>query len=356
MRRMLCLLVLMLYCAYGCVSADQPSTEIKAAGHGIGRVHGVHPSSGPVTGVPPVGAAGAIPGVPGAIPAVRHSTAAPGVKVPGSLPPGTGAPPGVSAVNQGYKPGKPGGESPENNHQHHPGVGVHEKANVTLANLLGISLVPGPSVPTTKNVGVSGFKNEETPDSSKPLSVCPATSNKSGVVIGGVPGANKVPCVPGVPGVPGTVGANSVTLGKDNGISVPKEKALDPTVHNVTHSNGAPLQSDHNAVPKEGDLQDHVDIKPAFTLPAPVAPNGTQAAAANRSEYTGVPEAVLHVGNGSSSAARARFSRPVTHAPDADSQSNTDSSDTSSTQSEANGHQAESSASSSPNEVSGAPA
>ncbi|ORC83700.1 uncharacterized protein TM35_000601310, partial [Trypanosoma theileri] len=55
MRHVLCVLVLMLCCAYGCVRADpqkpkpQPSTEDQAAGYGVGN-SGTAPASGAVPG------------------------------------------------------------------------------------------------------------------------------------------------------------------------------------------------------------------------------------------------------------------------------------------------------------------
>ncbi|ORC83642.1 uncharacterized protein TM35_000621160 [Trypanosoma theileri] len=371
MRRMLCLLVLMLYCVYGGVMANHLQrkpplfTEDQAAGYGIGRVYGVHPSSGPITGVPPVGSTGAIPGVPGAIPAVRPGivgAGAPGVKVPGSLPSGTGAPPGVSAVDQGYKPGKPSGESPAKNHQQHPGVGVPGKVNVTLATQLGISPGTGLSDPTAEKVGVSGFKNDVTPDPGTALNKCLKTSNKSGTVIGGVPGADGVPCVPGVPG---NASGKSVALGAGKitgaptpdpagGVDAHPTPGVDPKLVksvNLTAQSqpdgGVGGRPNVNGKPGVGaDLKHGVGLNSSHRDTAPEVPFNPPPAtsAGNSSEYPGVPEAAINIGNGSSEAGRVRFSRPVTHATDAHSQSNTDSSDTASTQSEANGHQAENTA------------
>ncbi|ORC83371.1 uncharacterized protein TM35_000741180 [Trypanosoma theileri] len=358
MRRTLCLLVLMLCCASGCVMANhlQPKpplfTDDQAAGFGIGRVHGV----------PLGGAAGVIPGVPGAIPDVRPGTAAAGapqVRVPGSLPPGSGAPPGVSAVDPGIERGTPGVDKLEKNYNHHPGIdGVPGKVNDTLAKQLGISPGKNLSDPTAKNVGVPGFKNEETPAAGDALPVCPTISKESGIGIGGVPGASGaagVPCAPPVPGsVPPLPSGPSPTSEEVNG-------NLSLIVNMTTHPNGTALQSELNPAPKGTATQPvvppsasqfpHGSKFPGVSGAVPIVHNKP-----DTPEYPGVPEGALHVGNGSSEAGRIRFSRPVTHATDADPQSNADSSDTTSTQIGENNNRAETTAASSANEVSGAPA
>ncbi|ORC83685.1 uncharacterized protein TM35_000601160 [Trypanosoma theileri] len=152
-----------------------------------------------------------------------------------------------------------------------------------------------------------------------------------------------------VPAVPGSVGprrgdppANSTTL----------TAGVDKIVNNLTHPNGTALESERNAahgsvsfdaskfpaptnvVPPNASDPPHGSKFPGVSGAVPIVHNKTDIP-----EYPGVPEGAINIGNGSSEAGRVRFSRPVPHATDADSHSNADSSDTTSTQTGENNNQ-----------------
>ncbi|ORC83363.1 uncharacterized protein TM35_000741100 [Trypanosoma theileri] len=204
----------------------------------------------------------------------------------------------------------------------------------------------------TPNVSVSvpGLNEAATTTTGVPFPGC--TLPESGNVVNGrITGKDGVTCVPAVPGSVPPLPSGPSPKPED------VERNLSRTDKKVPHSNGEPLQSEFHSpkgtglkpdVPPNASKFPHGSKFPGVSGAVPIVHNKPDIP-----EYPGVPEAALHVGNGSSEAGRVRFSRPVTHATDAQSHSNTDSSDTASTQTEENNNQAETAAAPSTNEVSG---
>ncbi|ORC82511.1 uncharacterized protein TM35_000901090 [Trypanosoma theileri] len=348
MRHVVCLLVLMVCCAYGCVSATQPSNEPQAERHknmnDLQRRGEIEAN-------------------------LTQKGITPGVRVAGAVnqdshPNRAVLQAGASSAEQ-HGPGTPGVDDVEgaNNYKVHPGVGgvppvnsdgvtraTQDQSQDSRAGSAHVEAGGRKALSTPHPSGiVPGFKNEETPAPGERLPLCPSFSNTSGNVIGGVPGKDGVTCAPGVPGsVSPLPSGPSPTSEEVNG-------NLSIIVNNVTHPNGTALESELKPAPTGAGLKPYVPPNasdpphgskfPGVSGAVPIVHNKP-----DTPEYPGVPAAALHVGNGSSEAGRVRFSRPVTQATDADSHSTTDSSDTASPQNGENNNQAETTAASSQSE------